>query len=40
MNVPAPRIAGVDEAGPGPLARPLVVAAVVLSPRRAIAGIG
>lgn len=38
--MPAPRIAGVDEAGRGPLAGPLVVAAVILAPRRAIAGIG
>jgi ribonuclease HII len=40
LSVAAPRIAGVDEAGRGPLAGPLVVAAVILSPRRAIAGIG
>jgi ribonuclease HII len=33
-------IAGVDEAGRGPLAGPLVVAAVILDPRRPIAGIG
>jgi len=36
---PADGIAGVDEAGRGPLAGPLVVAAVVLDPRRPIAGI-
>ena len=34
------RIAGVDEAGRGPLAGPLVVAAVILDPRRRIKGIG
>ena len=33
-------IAGVDEAGRGPLAGPLVVAAVILDPRRPIAGVG
>ena len=33
-------IAGVDEAGRGPLAGPLVVAAVILDPARPIAGIG
>lgn len=32
-------IAGVDEAGRGPLAGPVVVAAVVLDPRRAIRGL-
>jgi ribonuclease HII len=36
---PHARIAGVDEAGDGPLAGPLVVAAVVLDPSRAPAGI-
>ncbi|MCG6116631.1 MAG: ribonuclease HII [Aquimonas sp.] len=35
-----PGIAGVDEAGRGPLAGPLVVAAVLLDPRRPIAGLG
>jgi len=35
-----PRIAGVDEAGRGPLAGPLVVAAVILDPRRPIEGLG
>lgn len=33
-------IAGVDEAGRGPLAGPLVVAAVILDPRRPIDGVG
>ena len=33
------RIAGVDEAGRGPLAGPVVVAAVVLDPARPIAGL-
>jgi ribonuclease HII len=33
-------IAGVDEAGRGPLAGPLVVAAVMLDPQRPIAGLG
>ncbi|TBR38750.1 MULTISPECIES: ribonuclease HII [Dyella] len=32
-------IAGVDEAGRGPLAGPVVVAAVILNPRRCIAGL-
>lgn len=35
----APRVAGVDEAGRGPLAGPLVVAAVILDPARPIAGL-
>lgn len=34
------RVAGVDEAGRGPLAGPLVVAAVVLDPAQPIVGIG
>ena len=34
------RIAGVDEAGRGPLAGPVCVAAVVLDPQRPIAGLG
>lgn len=34
------RVAGVDEAGRGPLAGPLVVAAVILDPRRPIPGLG
>lgn len=33
------RIAGVDEAGRGPLAGPVVVAAVILDPSRPIAGL-
>lgn len=33
-------IAGVDEAGRGPLAGPLLVAAVILDPQRPIAGLG
>jgi len=33
------RIAGVDEAGRGPLAGPVVAAAVILDPRRPIAGL-
>ncbi|OZB69786.1 MAG: ribonuclease HII, partial [Lysobacterales bacterium 13-68-4] len=33
------RIAGVDEAGRGPLAGPVVVAAVILAPFRPIAGL-
>jgi ribonuclease HII len=35
-----PGIAGVDEAGRGPLAGPLVVAAVMLDPARPIEGLG
>jgi ribonuclease HII len=34
------RVAGVDEAGRGPLAGPVVVAAVLLDPARPIAGLG
>jgi ribonuclease HII len=34
-----PRIAGVDEAGRGPLAGPVVAAAVILDPRRRIRGL-
>ena len=34
-----PRIAGVDEAGRGPLAGPVVAAAVILDPARPIAGL-
>ncbi len=34
----APRVAGVDEAGRGPLAGPVVAAAVILDPRRPITG--
>ncbi len=33
-------IAGIDEAGRGPLAGPVVVAAVILDPTRPIAGLG
>jgi len=33
------RIAGVDEAGRGPLAGPVVAAAVILNARRPIAGL-
>lgn len=36
---PAGRVAGVDEAGRGPLAGPVVVAAVILDARRPIAGL-
>lgn len=40
MNVAAPLlIAGVDEAGRGPLAGPVSVAAVILDPSRPIAGL-
>jgi ribonuclease HII len=34
-----PRLAGVDEAGRGPLAGPVVAAAVILDPRRPIVGL-
>lgn len=34
------RVAGVDEAGRGPLAGPVVAAAVILDPARPIAGLG
>ncbi|HXN79679.1 MAG TPA: hypothetical protein VN869_02180, partial [Steroidobacteraceae bacterium] len=33
------RVAGVDEAGRGPLAGPVVAAAVILHPRRRIRGL-
>jgi ribonuclease HII len=36
----ARRIAGVDEAGRGPLAGPVVAAAVILHPRRVVRGLG
>lgn len=36
---PAQRVAGVDEAGRGPLAGPVVAAAVILHPRRHIEGL-
>ncbi len=39
MSLEAALIAGVDEAGRGPLAGPLVVAAVILDPERPIEGI-
>jgi ribonuclease HII len=37
--IPAGPVAGVDEAGRGPLAGPVVAGAVVLDPRRPIAGL-
>lgn len=37
--LPAPSIAGVDEAGRGPLAGPVVIAAVILDPARPIDGL-
>ncbi|HET9048331.1 MAG TPA: ribonuclease HII [Chiayiivirga sp.] len=40
MTIETGLIAGVDEAGRGPLAGPLVVAAVILDPAHPIAGIG
>ena len=33
------RVAGIDEAGRGPLAGPVVAAAVILRPRHPIAGV-
>ena len=36
----SPRVAGVDEAGRGPLAGPVTVAAVMLDPARPIPGLG
>jgi ribonuclease HII len=41
LNVTVPRmlVAGIDEAGRGPLAGPVVAAAVILDPRRPIAGL-
>ena len=39
MNAKSMLIAGVDEAGRGPLAGPVVVAAVILDPARPIAGL-
>src|SRR5690606_31475887 len=38
-NEPPVHVAGVDEAGRGPLAGPVVVAAVILDPRRRIRGL-
>lgn len=38
-SLPARLVAGVDEAGRGPLAGPVVVAAVILDPARPIAGL-
>jgi ribonuclease HII len=40
MNDPLTLIAGVDEAGRGPLAGPVYAAAVILDPRQTIPGIG
>ncbi len=39
MRIPPERIAGVDEAGRGPLAGPVVAAAVILDPGQPIAGL-
>jgi ribonuclease HII len=39
LNLPPERVAGVDEAGRGPLAGPVVVAAVILDPSRPIDGL-
>lgn len=39
MTIPLRLIAGVDEAGRGPLAGPVVAAAVILDPARPIAGL-
>jgi ribonuclease HII len=39
FSVPGRRVAGVDEAGRGPLAGPVVAAAVILHPRRRIPGL-
>lgn len=39
MSAPHTLIAGVDEAGRGPLAGPVAVAAVILDPNRPIAGL-
>lgn len=39
MNQPRPLVAGVDEAGRGPLAGPVACAAVILDPRRRIRGL-
>ncbi len=39
FELPPDRVAGVDEAGRGPLAGPVVAAAVILDPRRPIDGL-
>ena len=39
LHAPARRVAGVDEAGRGPLAGPVVAAAVILDPARPIPGL-
>lgn len=39
LHVPIDRIAGIDEAGRGPLAGPVFAAAVILNPGRAIQGL-
>ena len=40
MNKIRQFVAGVDEAGRGPLAGPVVCAAVILDPKKPIAGLG
>lgn len=40
IQLECPLIAGVDEAGRGPLAGPVVAAAVILDPKKPIAGLG
>lgn len=39
LIIPAGRVCGIDEAGRGPLAGPVVAAAVILDPARPIAGL-
>jgi len=39
LCIPEGRVAGVDEAGRGPLAGPVIAAAVILDPERPIAGL-
>jgi ribonuclease HII len=39
LDMPPGRVAGVDEAGRGPLAGPVIAAAVILDPLRPIAGL-
>lgn len=39
LQLPAGRVAGVDEAGRGPLAGPVIAAAVILDPARPIEGL-